>query len=325
MSVPLKVCQQVCVLVSVVRAGRPLRGRLYNLSLMGLSYICVDVTCNVRVNQRVRGRREPGRGLWLMTRAALYAHPLSEQRESKQLDERSKWAPLLLLSFAGFVMYPDLRLIKISRGHRQYCIGNRRVLRSAYIVMQIPLLARCKPNKVSRISCVAGSFYFSKHNSACSYACRKYEYFRQQFSILSLQCSKVESASEWSAGLITLLSLPRNKYGIIRVNKHWKLLDTVFLCSKRISIARRIYLPNKKECTSNMSVRAQNNSVQTNKWTGRNFSRGYKHVKRAGAGGASDDSDVPWNRSENNSIPAGTTAIQSSLIQNFGVRLPIGE
>lgn len=32
--------------------------------------------------------------------------------------------------------------------------------------------------------------------------------------------------------------------------------------------------------------------------------------------------DVLWNSLENNSIPAGTSAIQSSLIHNFGVRLP---
>lgn len=57
--------------------------------------------------------------------------------------------------------------------------------------------------------------------------------------------------------------------------------------------------------------------IQTNKWSRKNFSRGYKHEDY-------DVSlvDVTWNRLENNSDPAGTAAIQSSLIQNFGVRLP---
>lgn len=60
----------------------------------------------------------------------------------------------------------------------------------------------------------------------------------------------------------------------------------------------------------------KNNGVQTNKWSGKNFSRGY----------TSNEYDVllvdvAWNRLENNSVPVGMTAIQSSLIQNFGVRL----
>lgn len=70
-----------------------------------------------------------------------------------------------------------------------------------------------------------------------------------------------------------------------------------------------------------MSVREQNR-LQTNKWTGRNFSRGTTVDGRAHTRvRLVDRTETAWNRSENNFIPAGTTAIQSSLIQNFGVRL----
>lgn len=70
-----------------------------------------------------------------------------------------------------------------------------------------------------------------------------------------------------------------------------------------------------------MSVREQNR-LQTNKWTGRNFSRGTTVDGRAHTRvRLVDRTETAWNRSENNFIPAGTSAIQSSLIQNFGVRL----
>lgn len=72
-----------------------------------------------------------------------------------------------------------------------------------------------------------------------------------------------------------------------------------------------------------MSLKEQNRQTnKTNKWTGRNFTRGSTVDRRAHSSvRLVDRTETAWNRSENNFIPAGTTAIQSSLIQNFGVRL----